>query len=924
MLLLLALLTSALSLTAAQTQCDLEHEYMLDDIAIPSEVTSEPLYQDDPSKVLTEEEQALEAHHRSTRAAVRDRSRIWPDNTVPYIIDPDFNDYYKKLLRRAMDTWEEATCIKFITHSSEKDYIHIKQGRRCCSYVGRQRRGAQRMALDPGCMQHGILLHELGHVIGFWHEQNRPDRDDYIRVIKNYHHSVRYNFQKLNESQVDHYGVEYDYSSIMHYGKTFFSIDGKRTTLEPLKKGVTIGQRLQLSPLDKLQANRLYMCQEDCSWTFNTSTGPGEIRSMNYPDTYPPKLDCISKILAREGQVVRLLFDHIDVEHHSDCNYDFIEIRDGELATSKVLGKFCGDLPPRNFTSSGPAMWVKFHSDSSVSKSGFLAHYTAFAKDEARITKVDPCDLKTCAHTCSVINDVATCLCPAGFHLNDDGYDCNDYNECEHNNGGCSHICLNSQGSFKCMCPRGYNLGNDTRTCIDIDECQGRSQCSQLCINTPGSYYCTCRPGFRLLSDYATCADRNECEYARGGCDHGCRNYDGGFACTCNTGYRLASDNSTCIDVNECEYNNGGCEHECNNEKGGYSCECYAGYTPSGDNGTDCTDINECSTDNGHCEHQCINSPGSYQCTCNQGYTVPDNATSACKDINECEDSAMCERICVNEPGSYYCACPEGFTLQPNAVNCIEDIVNIASPVTDNDIIENYSAQPSYCGELLLTHPGPLTSPLYPYFYPTNTHCTWVAMGQPDETVVVTFLKFDLEDYPYCRYDSLALFDGLQDTAPQIANLCGRKSSAFSVQSHGSKMRFSFTSDYIFSRQGFSAIVDYHREPCGGRLYVRRFNRQLSFSSSRSCTWTLTADHNRQILLNFVKFKMSGVTGRVSCPLDQVFEAYSENSLIARYCGNYPPPKLRYTSLSEIQITIQATQLRQSVDVQILYSSKRM
>ena len=73
---------------------------------------------------------------------------------------------------------------------------------RCCSYVGRQRRGAQKIALDPGCMQHGILLHELGHVIGFWHEQNRPDRDDYIKVIKNYHDSVRYNFQKLNESQV--------------------------------------------------------------------------------------------------------------------------------------------------------------------------------------------------------------------------------------------------------------------------------------------------------------------------------------------------------------------------------------------------------------------------------------------------------------------------------------------------------------------------------------------------------------------------------------------------------------------------------------------------------------------------------------------------------------------------------------------------
>ena len=71
---------------------------------------------------------------------------------------------------------------------------------RCCSYVGRQKRGAQKMALDHGCLIHGILLHELGHVIGFWHEQNRPDRDDYIQVLPNYHvsymsHGVYFLFQ---------------------------------------------------------------------------------------------------------------------------------------------------------------------------------------------------------------------------------------------------------------------------------------------------------------------------------------------------------------------------------------------------------------------------------------------------------------------------------------------------------------------------------------------------------------------------------------------------------------------------------------------------------------------------------------------------------------------------------------------------------
>lgn len=58
------------------------------------------------------------------------------------------------------------------------------------------------------------------------------------------------------------YGVAYDYASIMHYGETFFSKDSRSTTLKPKKEGVQIGQRLGLSPLDILQANRLYMCRE--------------------------------------------------------------------------------------------------------------------------------------------------------------------------------------------------------------------------------------------------------------------------------------------------------------------------------------------------------------------------------------------------------------------------------------------------------------------------------------------------------------------------------------------------------------------------------------------------------------------------------------------------------------------------------------
>lgn len=53
----------------------------------------------------------------------------------------------------------------------------------CFSGVGRSG-GMQVVSLAPACLRRGrgIVLHELMHVLGFWHEHSRADRDRYIRV----------------------------------------------------------------------------------------------------------------------------------------------------------------------------------------------------------------------------------------------------------------------------------------------------------------------------------------------------------------------------------------------------------------------------------------------------------------------------------------------------------------------------------------------------------------------------------------------------------------------------------------------------------------------------------------------------------------------------------------------------------------------
>lgn len=55
---------------------------------------------------------------------------------------------------------------------------------------------------------------------------------------------------------------------------------------------------------------------------------------------------------------------------------EMLQIRDGLLTEDSVLGKFCSTATPAPLQTTGPAAWIHFHSDFSVSDQGFHITYT--------------------------------------------------------------------------------------------------------------------------------------------------------------------------------------------------------------------------------------------------------------------------------------------------------------------------------------------------------------------------------------------------------------------------------------------------------------------------------------------------------------------------------------------------------------------
>lgn len=144
-------------------------------------------------------------------------------------------------IKTAIAAYHKNTCIKFVPRKdTDKDYVSIQASPSgCWSSVGRT--GGQQIVnlQSPGCLvKVGTAIHELMHAVGFLHEQNRPERDEFVAIqYENVQKGAEVNFAKAKGGTSNGFGVGYDYGSIMHYSMNAFSSNGQ-ATIVPLVSGL--------------------------------------------------------------------------------------------------------------------------------------------------------------------------------------------------------------------------------------------------------------------------------------------------------------------------------------------------------------------------------------------------------------------------------------------------------------------------------------------------------------------------------------------------------------------------------------------------------------------------------------------------------------------------------------------------------------
>lgn len=244
------------------------------------------------------------SHYRSfISGAYRSaNTQLWPNGVVPFQFDSNcgpgsmtcVSAANQTAMLEAMDVLEAVANIQFrqcFNNACTGNFVHVQANPQFNnSAIGLQ--GGLQVINIVSWGDRFIIVHELMHCLGFFHEQSRPGRGDFVTInTANVQMGQAGNFTEQKDATV--YGP-YDFDSLMHYDQCDFSIGcGTGANGNPIQACNTcpgqetitvnapwgeqwqaaIGQRTHLSNLDKVTLSIMYPHPD---WRFVDGTYTGQ------------------------------------------------------------------------------------------------------------------------------------------------------------------------------------------------------------------------------------------------------------------------------------------------------------------------------------------------------------------------------------------------------------------------------------------------------------------------------------------------------------------------------------------------------------------------------------------------------------------------------------------------------------------------
>ncbi|NXU89530.1 PAMR1 protease, partial [Xiphorhynchus elegans] len=244
--------------------------------------------------------------------------------------------------------------------------------------------------------------------------------------------------------------------------------------------------------LDDFYIKGIYCSECRAGWYGGDCMRCGQVlrasRGQILLEGYPLNARCEWTIHVQAGFNIELRFSMLSLEFDYMCQYDYVEVRDGDNLDSQIIKKFCGNERPPPIRSTGSSLHVLFQSDGSKNFDGFHAVYE----------EITACSSSPCLHDGTCILDKSStykCACLAGYtgnrcenfldekNCSDPGGPLNGYRRVVEDTGLLNGRYAKIGTVIAFFCNNSYVLsGNEQRTCQDDGEWSGKQPiCIKAC-----------------------------------------------------------------------------------------------------------------------------------------------------------------------------------------------------------------------------------------------------------------------------------------------------------------------------------------------------------------------------------------------------------------------------------------------------------